>query len=168
MADRITTKMKVPELGKLEPWRIPATMPALLPNGDVEYPAWVRQCADEFQEKKLLLTHELRALHNWRLFHSRLESSRFRAAAQAQCPSCRAFRATATVRLPPTKTCTCHLEFERRVPEVDARFFPAELLAGKVGTKRARGAGGQTGRKMESRLGLDDAAEALFGDEAGL
>ena len=89
MADRLVTKMKVPDLGKLEPWRIPATRPALQPNGQEEVPAWVRQCAEEFQEKKLLLTHELRALHNWRLFHSRLESSRFRAAAQAQCPSCR-------------------------------------------------------------------------------
>jgi len=52
------------------------------------------------------------------------------------------------------------------VPEADPRFFPAELFA-KVGSKRARGAGGQGAVrvKMESRLGLDDAAEALFGDE---
>jgi hypothetical protein len=81
----------VPELSTLTTWRAPSIMPAKNLDGSIEYPAWVRQCADEFKEKKLLLTHENRAIHQWELFHNRLESSRFRAAAQAQCSSCRSF-----------------------------------------------------------------------------
>jgi hypothetical protein len=111
-----------------------------------EYPAWVRECDQDFKDKKCQLTHEGRTKDKWRAFVGRLESSSanpFRKAARYRCSACEAaarkrgrskklnhnYGALPITALVETEGCTCHTEIRSMLPNLDTQYVPDELLA---------------------------------------
>ena len=111
-----------------------------------EYPAWVRECDQDFKDKKCQLTHEGRTKDKWRAFVGRLESSSanpFRKAARYRCSACEAaarkrgrskklnhnYGALPMTALVETEGCTCHTEIRSMLPNLDTQYVPDELLA---------------------------------------
>lgn len=111
-----------------------------------EFPKWVRECDQEFKDKKCALTHEGRTLECWRKFVGKLETvstNPFRRAARHRCPACEAalrlcgrpkklqhdYGAPAPTVLLETEGCTCHEDVRGFLPDLDRTYVPAELLA---------------------------------------
>ena len=137
----------------LRPRRVCLARAALTQRGvrQEEYPAWVRECDQDFKDKKCTLTHEGRTKDKWRAFVGRLESSSanpFRKAARYRCSACEAaarkrgrskklnhnYGALPITALVETEGCTCHTEIRSMLPNLDVKEL--QSIAGRVGAVR--------------------------------
>ncbi|EKX47512.1 hypothetical protein GUITHDRAFT_152016 [Guillardia theta CCMP2712] len=117
-----------------------------------EFPSWVRQCDQDFKDRKCSFTHEMRTLEQWQRYCELRERSPYKRVA-----------------------CSKDFVFRAILPKVDLSSMPEELLRveeekpkKKLKKAAADKPQGRPRPRVDRGLALDEAAAALFGNDEAL